>query len=161
MYGNFCILGMLKYGAGSRHATSQPLHDLCRDLHCHRDRYTWTSHPALEGTACGTNKVYSLFNHSSYTVINHLWEFREKNKVKNIVKLRELILIILKVKQLYWQVLYRYAPPSKTVKHFLAVSSIATLFWWIVIKIFLLYLYKTWTATYFPYYKINKKVLCN
>lgn len=84
VYGNFCILGMLKYGAGSRHATSQPLHDLCRDLHCHRDRYTWTSHPALEGTACGTNKVYSLFNHSSYTVINNLWEFREKNKVKNI-----------------------------------------------------------------------------
>ncbi|XP_054279137.1 A disintegrin and metalloproteinase with thrombospondin motifs 6-like [Macrosteles quadrilineatus] len=47
---------MLKYGAGSRHASSQPLHDLCRDLHCHRDRYTWTSHPALEGTTCGTNK---------------------------------------------------------------------------------------------------------
>ncbi|KAG8329988.1 metalloendopeptidase activity protein [Homalodisca vitripennis] len=47
---------LLKYGTGSRHASSQPLHDLCRDLHCHRDRYTWTSHPALEGTACGENK---------------------------------------------------------------------------------------------------------
>nr|XP_018902528.1 PREDICTED: A disintegrin and metalloproteinase with thrombospondin motifs 16-like [Bemisia tabaci] len=47
---------MLKYGRGSRHAMSQPLDDICRDLHCNRDRYTWTSHPALEGTICGPNK---------------------------------------------------------------------------------------------------------
>jgi hypothetical protein len=48
---------MLKYGHGSIHATQQPLDDVCRDLHCQRDRYTWTSHPALEGTFCGNNKV--------------------------------------------------------------------------------------------------------
>ncbi|PSN53910.1 hypothetical protein C0J52_02463 [Blattella germanica] len=47
---------MLKYGRGSIHATQQPLDDVCRDLHCQRDRYTWTSHPALEGTFCGNNK---------------------------------------------------------------------------------------------------------
>ncbi|XP_065338554.1 A disintegrin and metalloproteinase with thrombospondin motifs adt-2-like isoform X2 [Cloeon dipterum] len=44
---------MLKYGSGSSHAKTQPLDDVCRDLHCQRDRYTWTSHPALEGTTCG------------------------------------------------------------------------------------------------------------
>ncbi|KAJ4448313.1 hypothetical protein ANN_10328 [Periplaneta americana] len=47
---------MLKYGRGSIHATQQPLDDVCRDLHCQRDRYTWTSHPALEGTSCGNTK---------------------------------------------------------------------------------------------------------
>ncbi|XP_047478605.1 A disintegrin and metalloproteinase with thrombospondin motifs adt-1-like isoform X1 [Penaeus chinensis] len=47
---------MLKHGVGSTHATSQPLADICQDLHCHRDPYTWTSHPALEGTTCGHRK---------------------------------------------------------------------------------------------------------
>lgn len=47
---------LLKYGRGSVHATSQDLSEVCRDLHCQRDRYTWTSHPALEGTLCGPNK---------------------------------------------------------------------------------------------------------
>ncbi|KAB0803859.1 hypothetical protein PPYR_00829 [Photinus pyralis] len=46
---------MLKYGQGSRHSSQQPLDDVCRDLHCERERYTWTSHPALEGTVCGPN----------------------------------------------------------------------------------------------------------
>lgn len=46
---------MLKYGKGSKHSSQQPLNDVCRDLHCERERYTWTSHPALEGTICGTN----------------------------------------------------------------------------------------------------------
>ncbi|XP_056633352.1 A disintegrin and metalloproteinase with thrombospondin motifs adt-1-like isoform X1 [Diorhabda sublineata] len=46
---------MLKYGKGSRHSGQQPLNDVCRDLHCERERYTWTSHPALEGTVCGDN----------------------------------------------------------------------------------------------------------
>ncbi|XP_023022167.2 ADAMTS metallopeptidase stall isoform X1 [Leptinotarsa decemlineata] len=46
---------MLKYGRGSRHSSQQPLNDVCRDLHCERERYTWTSHPALEGTTCGNN----------------------------------------------------------------------------------------------------------
>ncbi|CAH1640105.1 unnamed protein product [Spodoptera littoralis] len=44
---------MLKYGRGSRHSGAQSLEDICRDLHCQRERYTWTSHPALEGTRCG------------------------------------------------------------------------------------------------------------
>ncbi|XP_018565898.1 A disintegrin and metalloproteinase with thrombospondin motifs adt-1-like [Anoplophora glabripennis] len=44
---------MLKYGRGSKHSSQQPLDDVCRDLHCERERYTWTSHPALEGTMCG------------------------------------------------------------------------------------------------------------
>ncbi|XP_063830905.1 A disintegrin and metalloproteinase with thrombospondin motifs adt-2 [Ostrinia nubilalis] len=44
---------MLKYGRGSRHSAAQNLEDICRDLHCQRERYTWTSHPALEGTKCG------------------------------------------------------------------------------------------------------------
>ncbi|XP_024935771.1 A disintegrin and metalloproteinase with thrombospondin motifs 16 isoform X2 [Cephus cinctus] len=47
---------MLKYGFGSRHSTQQPLEDICRDIHCERERYTWTSHPALEGTYCGEDK---------------------------------------------------------------------------------------------------------
>ncbi|KRT81533.1 hypothetical protein AMK59_6092, partial [Oryctes borbonicus] len=46
---------ILKYGRGSRHSSQQPLDDVCRDLHCERERYTWTSHPALEGTSCGHN----------------------------------------------------------------------------------------------------------
>ncbi|KAL1512738.1 hypothetical protein ABEB36_002278 [Hypothenemus hampei] len=44
---------MLKYGRDSKHSSQQPLDDVCRDLHCERERYTWTSHPALEGTHCG------------------------------------------------------------------------------------------------------------
>lgn len=48
---------MLKYGKDSNRARSQSLSDICRDLHCQRDRYTWTSHPALEGTSCGDNNV--------------------------------------------------------------------------------------------------------
>lgn len=44
---------MLKYGKDSVRSKSQSLTEICRDLHCQRDRYTWTSHPALEGTWCG------------------------------------------------------------------------------------------------------------
>lgn len=44
---------MLKYGKDSVRSKSQNLGEICRDLHCQRDRYTWTSHPALEGTNCG------------------------------------------------------------------------------------------------------------
>ena len=29
---------------------------MCRDLHCRRQHYTWTSHPALEGTRCGPGR---------------------------------------------------------------------------------------------------------
>ncbi|XP_075215753.1 A disintegrin and metalloproteinase with thrombospondin motifs adt-2-like isoform X2 [Lycorma delicatula] len=47
---------MLKYGEGSVHASTQPLPEICRDLHCRRDHYTWTSHPALEGTFCSPDK---------------------------------------------------------------------------------------------------------
>lgn len=44
---------MLKYGKDSIRAKTQSLGEICKDLHCQRDRYTWTSHPALEGTYCG------------------------------------------------------------------------------------------------------------
>lgn len=48
---------MLKYGKDSIRSRNQPLPDICRDLHCQRERYTWTSHPALEGTECGEMMV--------------------------------------------------------------------------------------------------------
>ncbi|KAF2369048.1 Peptidase M12B ADAM/reprolysin [Trinorchestia longiramus] len=47
---------LLKHGPGSKHADTQDLEDICEDLHCRRDHYTWTSHPALEGTTCGALK---------------------------------------------------------------------------------------------------------
>ncbi|XP_024083646.1 A disintegrin and metalloproteinase with thrombospondin motifs adt-2 isoform X2 [Cimex lectularius] len=47
---------ILKYGRGSRHSSTQPIGDICQDLHCMRERFTWTSHPALEGTSCGLGK---------------------------------------------------------------------------------------------------------
>ncbi|XP_017475926.1 PREDICTED: uncharacterized protein LOC108366127, partial [Rhagoletis zephyria] len=46
---------MLKYGRNSMRAKNQKQSDICTDLHCQRERYTWTSHPALEGTECGQN----------------------------------------------------------------------------------------------------------
>lgn len=55
---------MLKYGKDSIRSQTQNIADICRDLHCQRDRYTWTSHPALEGTACGT----LLVNHLSLNI---------------------------------------------------------------------------------------------
>ena len=47
----------LKYGSTSQHSPTQQLEDICKDLQCARDNYIWTSHPALEGTICGNNKV--------------------------------------------------------------------------------------------------------
>ncbi|KRF79996.1 uncharacterized protein Dvir_GJ22051, isoform E [Drosophila virilis] len=44
---------MLKFGHSSVHASSQSKSEICHDLHCQRERLTWTSHPALEGTECG------------------------------------------------------------------------------------------------------------
>lgn len=52
---------MLKYGKDSIRSRAQPLKEICRDLHCQRDRYTWTSHPALEGTSCSDSKVSMQF----------------------------------------------------------------------------------------------------
>ena len=46
----------LRYGPDSFHSKQQRSEDLCRDLHCRREHYTWTSHPALEGTACGPGR---------------------------------------------------------------------------------------------------------
>ncbi|XP_076052943.1 uncharacterized protein LOC143032309 [Oratosquilla oratoria] len=46
----------LKYGVGSSRAESQPLEDVCQDMHCRKQHFTWTSHPALEGTYCGLRK---------------------------------------------------------------------------------------------------------
>lgn len=48
---------LLKYGKQSVRSQAQELSEICRDLHCQRDRYTWTSHPSLEGTHCGENMV--------------------------------------------------------------------------------------------------------
>lgn len=54
------FLGMLKYGKDSIRSRVQPLKEICRDLHCQRDRFTWTSHPALEGTSCAETKVKKI-----------------------------------------------------------------------------------------------------
>ncbi|XP_023320697.1 A disintegrin and metalloproteinase with thrombospondin motifs 18 isoform X2 [Eurytemora carolleeae] len=43
----------LRYGPKSTHAHQQN-REVCRDLHCRREHFTWTSHPALEGTSCGS-----------------------------------------------------------------------------------------------------------
>lgn len=58
---------MLKYGKSSVRSTSQNFNDICHDLHCQRDRYTWTSHPALDGTKCGNSMVikYLIFSNTS------------------------------------------------------------------------------------------------
>lgn len=52
---------ILKYGKESTRADTQDLSEICRDLHCQRDRYTWTSHPSLEGTKCGDGRVRVFF----------------------------------------------------------------------------------------------------
>merc|ERR1719328_343921 len=46
----------LRYGKDSFHSTQQDPTDICRDLHCKRRNYIWTSHPALEGTECGQGR---------------------------------------------------------------------------------------------------------
>jgi len=75
---------LLKYGRGSVHATSQDLSEVCRDLHCQRERYTWTSHPALEGTLCGANKVsFYVLNTVSTTLARYRLIINNKN-LKNI-----------------------------------------------------------------------------
>ena len=52
----------LQFGPESRHSSFQSGQDLCSDLHCIRDHYTWASHSALEGTHCGIGKVISSSN---------------------------------------------------------------------------------------------------
>ncbi|KAK6643512.1 hypothetical protein RUM43_005022 [Polyplax serrata] len=47
---------MLKYGKQSERSQTQNIEEICRDLRCTKERYTWTSHPALEGTKCGATK---------------------------------------------------------------------------------------------------------
>ena len=51
----------LQFGPQSRHSAFQSGQDLCTDLHCIRDHYTWASHSALEGTHCGIGKVIGQF----------------------------------------------------------------------------------------------------
>ena len=46
----------MRYGPDSYHSKQQEPEDTCRDLHCRREHYTWTSHPALEGTSCGPGR---------------------------------------------------------------------------------------------------------
>lgn len=69
---------VLKYGRGSVHASSQDLSEVCRDLHCQRDRYTWTSHPALEGTLCGLNKVRVFIVNLLQTILYILLKKKKK-----------------------------------------------------------------------------------
>ncbi|XP_037942184.1 uncharacterized protein LOC119675069 [Teleopsis dalmanni] len=94
---------MLKYGVEAERALSQEFSDVCRDLHCQRDRYTWTSHPALEGTECGLNmwcrngvcvKRSSLFGSSNapreYALSSKLGyeksNFLESNKMGHLMQ---------------------------------------------------------------------------
>ncbi len=53
--------GVLKYGKDFAHSPEQDLRDICRDLHCQIGRVKYTSHPALEGSACGNNRVSSSY----------------------------------------------------------------------------------------------------
>ena len=50
----------LQFGPKSLHSILQSDQDICTDLHCTRDHYTWASHSALEGTLCGFGKVKRL-----------------------------------------------------------------------------------------------------
>ncbi len=47
----------LQFGPKSRHSSLQSGQDVCIDLHCTKDHYTWASHSALEGTLCERGKV--------------------------------------------------------------------------------------------------------
>lgn len=60
---------MLKYGRDSVRSPAQAFNDICRDLHCQRSRYTWTSHPALEGTSCGNGMVNGLLYFRNIKII--------------------------------------------------------------------------------------------
>ena len=50
----------LKFGPKSKHSLVQNGGDICKDLHCTKDHYTWASHAALEGTTCGSKKVWTF-----------------------------------------------------------------------------------------------------
>lgn len=80
---------MLKYGKGSIHAISQDLSEVCRDLHCQRDRYTWTSHPALEGTLCGPNKV-RLYDLNIYISQHNFFYLKNEQKLFLLKKKKKL-----------------------------------------------------------------------
>ena len=47
----------LKFGPKSHHSALQSGREICTDLHCTKDHYTWASHAALEGTTCGVGQV--------------------------------------------------------------------------------------------------------
>lgn len=52
----------LQFGPKSRHSRQQNGNDICTDLHCIKDHYTWASHSALEGTNCGSGMVINSKN---------------------------------------------------------------------------------------------------
>ena len=72
------MAGMLRYGRESRRALQRSLNEICRDLRCtnnngENQRFvrqtgsvttSYTSHPALEGTACGEGMVRYKRTHS-------------------------------------------------------------------------------------------------
>ena len=77
------ISGTLKYGKLSERSPTQNIEEICRDLRCTKERYTWTSHPALEGTKCGLNKVNDYTKKQSFLLsLLFTWKFR--NRYDNI-----------------------------------------------------------------------------
>lgn len=88
---------MLKYGRDSVRSPNQIISDICRDLHCQRDRYTWTSHPALEGTQCGdmmrcrsgvcSMKATFMESHASSQQLNSIKPDEKMNLLENNDKL--------------------------------------------------------------------------
>lgn len=73
---------LLKYGKNSVRSSTQQLAEVCRDLHCQRDRYTWTSHPSLEGTHCGDDMVCLISTFICFylkAVPNAKWPFHSNH----------------------------------------------------------------------------------
>ena len=86
---------MLKYGRDSRRADTKNITDICRDLPCQRDRYTWTSHPALEGTQCGTNMVSIIIpNWYLYLMESYFSGVAVENVCHVLLPLKRILVII-------------------------------------------------------------------
>jgi hypothetical protein len=86
---------MLKYGKDSVRSKNQNLGEVCRDLHCQRDRYTWTSHPALEGTNCGESmwcrSGICSSKSSLVAEIPHIGSKHFPNSIRNLEKSKNLV----------------------------------------------------------------------
>ena len=65
-------IGVLIYGKGSQQRTQRSLDEICRHLHCtstspSHQTDPLVSHPALEGTLCGHDKVIPFISFSTST----------------------------------------------------------------------------------------------